>query len=424
MKTKNILFSVACAASLFFGGEVLAKNNPNSDSVVAVVSGSVITQRDLDNRFEFLKRQVNRPIPEDQVPAILQKTLNDLINEEVQNQYAKKYNITVTDDDVKKAIAEIEKRNGLSAGAFNNIVHGIKSTADKKIASDLLRQKIVDSRLRSRVQVSKGEIDRLIENINNGEHQWEKEVLQIFIEADKKDSAKRAQDIYQKFKNGENDFNTLAKTYSDDPSAREGKGGYMGWFGAGELAPALDKELVSLNKGEASEPISTPNGWHILYVADVKEKEALSTDPITEYKLYKYEINLSEAKDPKAARKAFEKEIDDFELLGDMEEMKLRHAEDKAYNASEDLGWVSTNNLTPQMKEALEDLDINEFSDIQKNGDILTVYHLSDKREVLPKQLEQYRQSLYNRLMSTRLELAAKRFMRDLRRQAYIDIRI
>jgi hypothetical protein len=60
-----------------------------TDRVVAIVSGSVITQQELNNRFELTKRQINQAIPKNQRDAIYRKILNDLINEEVQRQFAK-----------------------------------------------------------------------------------------------------------------------------------------------------------------------------------------------------------------------------------------------------------------------------------------------------------------------------------------------
>ncbi|MFT7433223.1 MAG: peptidyl-prolyl cis-trans isomerase SurA [Alphaproteobacteria bacterium] len=429
MKMYKFTLSFALACALFFNGVATAAiNQKSTDRVIAVVSGSVITQQDLDQRFELIKRQLRQKIPQEQLKNIYNKTLNDLVNEEVQRQYAAQQGIVVSDSEIDLAIAEIEKRNNMTHGAFFNLANGLVDTAKAKIAASLMRQKIVDKKLRPRVTVSKGEIDRLLANINNGKNNWEKEVYQIFIAHAKGTSNKKMEkhvsNIYNKFQSDEVDFHSLAEAFGEETSSKEGKDGYLGWYGAGELSPALDDALVTLEKGHISKPISTPNGWHILYVANVKKTKEFSSEPITEYKLFKYQVNLLGAQDKQALEDLFNKEIKGMELLGDIEEMTQRHEDNLQNKGSGDLGWIPLEELPEASQKEIEDMDINDFTPVIKEDEILTVYHLSDKRDVLPKQLQIYRNRLQGRIMSNRLELAAKRFVRDLRRQAYVELRL
>lgn len=69
-------------------------------------------------------------------------------------------------------------------------------------------------------------------------------------------------------------FAELAKKESQDPSAE--KGGEIGWLNQGQLPEALDKQIFALAKGEISEPIETPVGFHIVKVEDIKEEKTLS----------------------------------------------------------------------------------------------------------------------------------------------------
>lgn len=406
--------------------EAKANLSTNTDRVVAIVSGSVITQQELDNRFELTKRQINQAIPKNQKDAIYRKILNDLINEEVQRQYAASNNIAVEDSEVDLAIAEIEKRNGWTSGAFYTISKGVEDSAKARIRSSLVRQKIIDRRLRSRVNISKGEIDRLIENINNSKN-VEKKIHQVFISFDKKEQEKQAKKdiykIYNELKSSKEGFTEFAENYNADSSLNESVD-ELGWFGTGELMAALDKALESLDKGDMSQPILSTNGWHILYVEDVRQPEAFSTEPVAEYELYKvsFKLNPKENKDNQV--EAFENFVADFETLGDAEEAVLKNQDDASYSKSGSIGWVKEHNLPQSIKTEISDLDINDFTDIQEKDGYLEVYHLGNKRDVLPQKLQEYRNRIYNRLMSNRLELAARRFMRDLRRQAYIEVRL
>jgi peptidyl-prolyl cis-trans isomerase D len=83
----------------------------------------------------------------------------------------------------------------------------------------------------------------------------------------------RANRILAEARGGKN-FAELARKESEDPSAE--KGGEIGWLNQGQVPEALDKQIFALAKGEISEPIETPLGFHIVKVEDVKEEKTLS----------------------------------------------------------------------------------------------------------------------------------------------------
>jgi peptidyl-prolyl cis-trans isomerase SurA len=59
------------------------------------------------------------------------------------------------------------------------------------------------------------------------------------------------------------DFIELAKTYSEDPSART-DGGEMGRFKKGDMLPELEQAIMAMKPGEVSELVYTPLGFHIV----------------------------------------------------------------------------------------------------------------------------------------------------------------
>lgn len=79
----------------------------------------------------------------------------------------------------------------------------------------------------------------------------------------------KADEIYQRLKNGE-DFATLAKEYSDDKSSAK-NGGLLPWFGTGRMVQAFEDAAFSLEKnGEISEPVQSNYGWHIIQRVDYR----------------------------------------------------------------------------------------------------------------------------------------------------------
>jgi peptidyl-prolyl cis-trans isomerase C len=92
-----------------------------------------------------------------------------------------------------------------------------------------------------------------------------------------KDEAE-AKEVYEKAKKGD-DFETLAKKYSKDPSAAT-NGGDLGFFTRTRMVPQFADKAFSMAKGEISEPVKSPFGWHVIKVIDKKEGKPVKFDEI------------------------------------------------------------------------------------------------------------------------------------------------
>jgi len=72
----------------------------------------------------------------------------------------------------------------------------------------------------------------------------------------------RLNEIRSRIIDGE-DFGALARKYSQDPGSGS-RGGELGFFKRGELAPEFEATAMSLNPGEISSPVETEFGFHII----------------------------------------------------------------------------------------------------------------------------------------------------------------
>lgn len=68
------------------------------------------------------------------------------------------------------------------------------------------------------------------------------------------------------------DFATLAKRYSDDPSVTY-NGGNMNWVGRGQLVPEYEAMAFKLKQNEISMPVETDYGFHIIQLLDRRGNE-------------------------------------------------------------------------------------------------------------------------------------------------------
>lgn len=84
----------------------------------------------------------------------------------------------------------------------------------------------------------------------------------------------RMKKIKERIESGESDFQTLARLHSADPSGT--RGGDLGWLYEGDVPPELEEEINKLQKGQISEPIKTPFGWHLLQVTDRRTQQGVN----------------------------------------------------------------------------------------------------------------------------------------------------
>ncbi len=233
-----------------------------------------------------------------QDPAQLgQQTLDKMIEDVLVEQAAKEKGITVTQDEVQRAL---EKAFGYDRNAASSPVtstKGITGTTGATPTPPMTEEKfkelykkrletfsktagITDKDVREmvRIQLLK---DKLSEKIGEekvpptAEQVHARHILIAFDTSASGTVTKtvtpamaltKAISITLQLKKGA-DFAELAKKYSDDPGSKD-KGGDLGWFPRGVMVKEFEDVAFSLKPGEISDPVKTPYGYHIIQVLE------------------------------------------------------------------------------------------------------------------------------------------------------------
>ncbi|MBS1544541.1 MAG: peptidylprolyl isomerase [Bacteroidetes bacterium] len=90
-------------------------------------------------------------------------------------------------------------------------------------------------------------------------------------DAQKAVARKKLSDIRERILAGEN-FNELARKYSEDPSAQY-NGGEMGYVGRGAMVASFEATAFKIKIGEISQPFESPFGFHIMQLIDRRGNE-------------------------------------------------------------------------------------------------------------------------------------------------------
>jgi peptidyl-prolyl cis-trans isomerase C len=121
-------------------------------------------------------------------------------------------------------------------------------------------------------------------------------------EDEKKQTKARAQAILKRVKAGE-DFEKLARDYSDDQTSKK-KGGDLGYFSPGQMVPEFEGVAFYTDPGETSDIVETKYGYHIIKVVDHKEARQRSFAEMKDYIKEKLQQQLVMFKVEKFIREA------------------------------------------------------------------------------------------------------------------------
>lgn len=98
-------------------------------------------------------------------------------------------------------------------------------------------------------------------------------LFQVPKNADIKNKAKikdRALALLKQLQGNPKKFAELARLYSEDGGSAKA-GGDLGFFKRGMMVPAFEEAVFMLKKGELSEIVETPFGFHIIQLEDIRE---------------------------------------------------------------------------------------------------------------------------------------------------------
>jgi peptidyl-prolyl cis-trans isomerase SurA len=392
--------------------------------VVARVNDDAITDFDLNQRIVFAMRSTGLQDSPEMRQRLAPQILRQVIDERLQIQDAKRLRLRASESEINQRVGDIERAAGMARGQFRQYVQGIGvpyEIALQQVEASIAWAKIVRRRVRPQVDVSEAEVDDAIARIRSNVGKTESRVAEIFVPIDRveqADEARRSADrVIEQLKRGA-PFAALAQQFSQGTSASGG--GDLGWVLPGSLEPGLDAAIEKLPLRQASEPIRTPAGWHILYVID---RRPFATSRPDDVRLNLVQMTLAlpvNASDTETSRATADaqKAMSGVHQCGDLhiQARQLKGA------TSGDLHSVRAGDLAAnrQMYEEIPRLAVGGTAGPFRVAEGLQVVALCSKEgsDGLPT-----RDVISQQILLQKLEAAGRRYMRDLRRVATIDMK-
>ncbi len=400
------------------------------DNIVAVVNDDVITQLELKQEFRAVVKNLKKKGAKLPPANVLGKQVLDrMILDRIQLDLARRTGIKVDDTTLNRAITRIAAQNNMSISEFREQLAA--QGVDFRRFQDEIKKQIILKRLLQRnvinkVSVSDQEIKNFLFNINKqGGLEQAYHLKHILIAIPEgaspkviQKARKKAKKLVKELRAGK-DFSDMALSISDGQNALEG--GDLGWRKAGEL-PTIFTEVVSkMKKGEISNPIRGPSGFHIIQLVDAKGgRSHVVTQTHARHILIKPSI-IDDNKQVIERLREIRKRIINGE---DFATMAKAYSEDTA-SASKggDLGWFKEGTMVPEFEAALKQLKPGEISDVIRTN---FGYHII---ELLGRRTHNDADELLKekaREILTQRKIAEQKaaFYRRIRDEAYVEIRL
>jgi peptidyl-prolyl cis-trans isomerase SurA len=253
------------------------------DGIAAVVNDDIITISDVREAMAFeaeqLRQRYRGEILQEKTRELYQNTLRPLIDLQLQLAQAKKLNLQASEEDVNFHMERLKEDNRLSDAQLQDMLQSRGMTLEsyrKQIRESLLVSKVVNVEVRSRLVILETELQEAYEQ-RQSQYRVAGELTVSHIlflvpegaAAEQEEGAKaKAAEVLRQLRDGK-DFATLAREYSEGPSA-EGDG-LLGTFRTGELLPGFEEAVAGLRPGDISDLVRTQVGWHIIRLESRKD---------------------------------------------------------------------------------------------------------------------------------------------------------
>jgi peptidyl-prolyl cis-trans isomerase SurA len=401
------------------------------DRVVAVVGNQIILESELKMQMELYVNQMGMELKsEDQKNQFEKEVLEQMINNELLLIAAQKDTlIEVTSREVEEAVKEQLKKvkSEFSEEAFEAQLKAedlteseLKKRYREQIKNQMMIDRLVASKL-SKVSVATREVKDFYQTYKDSIPDQPEAVklshilLEIKPSQETKDSLRRKAEMVLKLAKKGNDFAQLASLYSDDPTGKEG--GDLGFFRKGDMIPKFEEVAFALKPGEISKVVETEFGYHIIKVEEKK-------DDLLHARHILILVRPSQ-KDSLRTREPADSLYHQLLEGSDFGELAKKFSTDEeSKKLGGELGWYPVDQMTPEFREGVKDLNIGEISLPLESQFGIHILKVLDRREQRKLTLEDDWDAIKDMVSRKKTNELVAKWVEKMRQDTYVEIRL
>jgi peptidyl-prolyl cis-trans isomerase SurA len=400
-----------------------ARAQQDLQRIAAIVNDEIISFFDLESRVRFMVASTGAPDNAETRKRFQQQVLKAMIDERLEKQEAAKNNIKVTEQEIKRALDDFERQASMPKGGLDDYLKRInvpRSVLVTQAESSIAWNKLILRKLRPRLEVGDEEIDEMLKRIEANRDQPEMHVAEIFLAVDAPDQEdevlRNMERLIAEMQRGAR-FPALARQFSQNATAAAG--GDLGWVQPGQLDEQIDEALKQMPVGAVSKPIRTVGGWHL--VALIDKRRPGGAEPTVVLRQGMMPVP------PRAPRETVQQLLDQMaDAVKGVKDCNEFEAAVKTLprGRANDLGKLQLRELPGPLQTIIDPMkpgQITQPLQADPGAAMMLMVCARDDGEAAPLP---GRDIIRDRLLQQRMDVQSRRYMRDLRRAAFVDLRV
>ena len=399
---------------------------PNSERIIAVVNGDVITTGDVVNRGKLFALSTGLPVTAEVLARLRPQVSKQLVDERLRLQEVQRRKVNVSDREIADAIGEIEQRNGMGRGALNNSLRGqgvaLRTLIDQ-VRVQLGWTRVLRQELGLRGEITDGDVADQIRIFKEQTGKPEFRISEIFIPVDDPakagDAQRFADTVIGQLRSGA-PFPVVAAQFSQSQTALQG--GDLGWVRANQLDPEVAGVVQAMPPGAVSNPVAVPGG---ISIVSLRARREIGRDQSTVLDIRQLYIPFPGTLNPAAPTDEQRRVVEQAQQVSrtakscaDVEEANKRAGAIRPSNPGEvRLEGVGS----PPLRALLASLSVGVPSKpvIANEGVAVVMICARETKTMAAPSKEE----ITERLLNERVELTSRQLQRDLRRRAVMEER-
>ena len=409
----------------------LSKTGEFLDGVAAIVNDGIVLKSQYYEMLDMIMIQAEKegwPLPPDDI--LQEQVLERVILTEIQLQRAAMMQLEISDQMLNQVIGNIAAQRGISFEDLPSVMaeEGMSyQDFRRQMREDVTLEQLRRIDIAQRIDVSPREIENCIADLEdnvvvNSDYNLSHILLSLPETADSSqidDIVKVSDDIYARAIDGA-DFRELAVRFSEGPTALQG--GALGWLKGDQVPTVFTDILAPLAAGDVSQPFRTASSIHIVKVNDMRSAVELSK--VNQVNARHILIVPNAVIDDETARQRLQDVFDRVKAGEDFaEHAKLLSDDPGTVNNGGELGWAGPDTYAPNFQETINNLEIGEMSPPFRSQFGWHIAEVIDRR-VYDNTEDLKEQNCMARIRNGKMESETQLYMRRIRDEAYVDIRM
>jgi len=403
------------------------------DGVAAVVGDEIILYSEIDFNLQmYLMQMQNDNITNAQADSLRVMILEQMVNDKLVLVEAQKdTSIQITEEMIESAL--VERLEELKS-RFNSqtefeaqmqleglSMRELKAKFRRETRNQLIKERFI-SKFLSKVSITSKEIRRFYKDYSDSLPSQPEAIKVAHILFEIKPSQAtldtalaKANKIKEMLDEG-GDFIALAQIYSEDGTASSG--GDLGYFSKGTLFAEFEDIVFSMKAGEISDPFKTRLGYHI-----VKVEDKLPENVRARHILFKTKPTDADINEIKLLADSVTQSITDS-IIDFPEAVKQFSTDEESRKQAGELGWFAVDQLTPEFKRSLQDLETGKLSEPTESEFGIHILKVLDHQKSRQFSIDEDWDKLKEFARRQKSDQILNNWLNDARERIYVDIRL